>query len=385
MSDLGLFDDERREPAPSRRAGTRQGRRRRGRRRRRKSSPLAPLAAVLVIALFLGGVGYIGYSRLRDYLHPPDYTGAGTGEVTVNVHKGDTAIDIGGTLQHADVVKSAAAFRKAVKDRGVGANLTPGFYRMRKRMQAALALTLILNPKSRVQVTVTIREGMRASEVLTELAGKTGIPLRKYRKAAEDPTALGVPKSWHPHGIEGFLYPATYNVEPNATATSVLKQLVDRFDQASDKLGIVHRAHKMHMTPTQVLTVASLAQAEGGTTDDYPKIARVIYNRVKRNDYLRYLQLDTTVLYALGQRRLRVYNKDTQVNSAYNTYKHPGLPPGPISNPGDDAIDGALHPAHGNWYYFVTTDPKRKITKFTNSSKQFEQFKKELYRNIGGG
>ena len=381
MSDLGLFDDER-DPGPPPRTAARRGRRRHGRRRRRKSSPLAPLAAVMVLILFLGGVGYIGYSRLRDYLNPPDYTGTGTGSVTVNVHKGDSAIVIGGRLQQADVVKSAAAFKKAVKARGVGATLTPGFYRLRHHMQATRALALLLNPKSRIQVTVTIREGMRAREVLTELARTTGIPLHKYQKAARKPHALGVPSSWHAHGIEGFLFPATYKVEPNATAGSVLKQMVQRFDQTADKIGFARRAHHLHLTPMEALTVASLAQAEGGTADDFPKIARVIYNRIKRKDYL---QLDTTVLYALGQRRLRVYNKDTRVNSPYNTYKHPGLPPGPIANPGEDALNAALHPAHGNWYYFVTTDPKRKITKFTSSPKQFARYKKELYRNIGGG
>ena len=385
MSDLGLFDDERRDPPPRARPAARSGRRRRGRRRRRKSSPLAPLAAVMVLVLFLGGVGYIGYSRLRDYLHPPDYSGSGTGEVTVNVHNGDTAVEVGGALENAGVVQSAAAFKKAVEDRNAAASITPGFYRMHKRMQASLALTLMLDPKSRVQVTVTIREGMRGREIISELADKTGIAARKYRRAAQDPEALGVPGSWHARTIEGFLYPATYTIEPNATAQSVLKQMVTRFDQTADDVGLAHRAKKMHMKPLELLTVASLAQAEGGTTEDYPKVARVIYNRIKRDDYLRYLQLDTTVLYALNERRLRVYNKDTQVNSQYNTYKHPGLPPGPISSPGQDAIEAALHPAKGNWYYFVTTDPRKRITKFTNSSKEFEKFKKELYRNIGGG
>lgn len=336
----------------------------------------------MVLVLFVGGVGYIGYSRLRDYLHPPDYSGPGTGQVTVNVRAGDTAIDVGATLQRAGVVHTAAAFRKAVKDRGVGANLTPGFYRLRKHMKASLALTLMLDPKSRVQVKITIREGMRAREIIAELAAKTGIAGSKFREAARDPEALGVPAAWHARTIEGFLYPATYTVEPNATASSVLKQLVARFNQASSDIGILSRAKKLHMKPLSVLTVASLAQAEGGTTADFPKVARVVYNRVKRRDYL---QLDTTVLYALGERRLRVYNKDTQVSSPYNTYKHPGLPPGPISSPGQDAIEAALHPARGNWYYFVTTDPRHRITKFTSSPKQFEKFKKELYRNIGSG
>lgn len=382
MSDLGLFDEEPDGTRGSRRStSARSNRRRRGRRRRRRrSNPLAPLAAVLVLVLFVGGLGYLGYARLRDYLHPPDYDGTGTGQVTVNVRHGDSATDIGTTLRKSEVVKSVDAFVDAVQDGAQQSNMKPGYYQMHKHMKATLALKMLLDPDSRVNAKVTVVEGTRATEIYKLLSKKTGISVRDFTRAARHPEKLGVP-DWG-HGVEGFLYPATYRFDPDATATGILKKMVGRFDQTATKLHLTSKARKLNLKPREALTVASLAQAEGGTTADYPKVARVVYNRVQKSDFL---QLDTTVLYALGERRLRVYHKDLGVRSPYNTYKHRGLPPGPICSPGEEAIQAALSPDQGDWYYFVTTDPKHKVTKFTDSYRQFAKYKKELYRNIGGG
>ncbi|WP_344829995.1 endolytic transglycosylase MltG, partial [Nonomuraea dietziae] len=127
-------------------------------------------------------------------------------------------------------------------------------------------------------------------------------------------------------------------------------------------------------------TVASLVQAEGGRDTDYPKIARVIYNRLKGGTPL---QLDATVTYALGRRTLKVSLKDTKVRSPYNTYRHKGLPPGPIANPGEKALLAALHPAEGDWYWFVTTDPEHRITKFTDKESEFVRYREELNDYLG--
>src|SRR5262249_41531606 len=121
-------------------------------------------------------------------------------------------------------------------------------------------------------------------------------------------------------------------------------------------------------------------QAEAGTAADEPKIARVLYNRISQvnGPAKGHLQLDTTVLYALHKRTLRVYNKDLLVNSPYNTYRVKGLPVGPIDSPGATAINAVLHPANGNWYWFVCVGPDHKITKFTDKDSQFAEFQKEL-------
>jgi UPF0755 protein len=199
-----------------------------------------------------------------------------------------------------------------------------------------------------------------------------------------NPAGLGLP-SYAKGRVEGYLFPARYDLNPNATARDIIKMMVTRFNKEAADADLVARAHAAHLTPGQLVTVASLLQAEGGRHSDFPKIARVIYNRVHQGTPL---QLDTTVLYALNKRDLRVFNKDTQVKSPYNTYLFKGLPPGAIDSPGLPALAAALRPARGDWLFFVTTDPSRKITEFTDNQQDFAQLKKKLDRYLathGGG
>jgi UPF0755 protein len=128
--------------------------------------------------------------------------------------------------------------------------------------------------------------------------------------------------------------------------------------------------------------MASLVQAEGGRLSDYPKIARVIYNRLAQGMPL---QLDSTVLYGLNTYGIIASDQQLNSTSPYNTYKYKGLPPGPIDSPGDAAIRAVLHPASGNWLYFVTVNPKTGETLYTSSPAQFEQFRAELEKNLGQG
>src|SRR5581483_3922153 len=152
------------------------------------------------------------------------------------------------------------------------------------------------------------------------------------------------------------------------------------FNQEATKVDLVSQAHQGNITPAEVITIASLVQAEGGRISDYPKIAEVIYNRLNQGIKL---QLDSTVMFALHKYGILASNADLKVKSPYNTYANPGLPPGPIDSPGDAAIKAALHPVHGNLLYFVTVDPKNRITKFTSSEKVFAQLKAELEKNLG--
>jgi len=157
-----------------------------------------------------------------------------------------------------------------------------------------------------------------------------------------------------------------------------------RFDQEAAAVNLSAAAKHVGLSPGQVIIMASLVQAEGGRLSDYPKIARVIYNRLNQSPPMP-LQLDTTVLYALHSTAPDVTIAQTQVNSPYNTYLHTGLPPGPIDSPGDAAIQAALHPAAGNWTYFLTVDPKTGLTLFTNSFTQFQQFQAQLAQNTKTG
>jgi uncharacterized YceG family protein len=375
MNDLDLFSD----PSPDGHlSADKMGRRaqkvvRKQQRRKRAGGRAAVLFALAFLVAVVGVGGVIGYAVLDDYVHPPDYKGQGAGQVTVQVKDGDLVSQIGATLQHQQVVKSSRAFNDVAKTEPKASTIQPGFYRMRLRMSAKAALALLLNPASRAN-QITIQEGLRLRELLLALNKKTGISLKSFQKAVANPSSLGLPSYAKGH-LDGYLFPARYDIPPKATARDVLKMMIDRFKQEADGLGLETQAKSVGLTPGQVITLASLLQAEGGTHEDFPKIARVIYNRLRNGTPLR---LDTTVLYALNKRTLRVYNKDLLVKSPYNTYAHKGLPLGPIDSPGTVAIDAALHPAQGDWLYFVTTDPRTGHTEYGVTDADFARMKAKL-------
>jgi peptidoglycan lytic transglycosylase G len=352
-----------------------------GRSRRRRFRWLAPLAAVLVILIPLLVAGAYGYSFIKSKYYPPDYSGAGTSYLVVQVPSGATPTSLGPELQKLGVVASARAFVLAAEHSSAPGGLLPGFYGMRRDMKASLAYALLLNPKNLVQVTVTIPEGLRLTDIVATLAKKTGIAIGKYDAVLKDPAQLHLPSYAKGHP-EGYLFPATYEVQPHETALGVLTAMVQAFDQEAASVNLTQAARQVHLTPDQVIIMASLVQAEGGRITDYPKIARVIYNRLAQNIPL---QLDSTVFYALHTYGIVASDKDLNSTSPYNTYKYKGLTPGPIDSPGDAAIKAVLHPASGNWVYFVTVNPKTGLTLFTASEAQFQIYRQELEKNLGQG
>jgi UPF0755 protein len=367
------------EERPSRRRHRDDGRPPRdGGRRRRRFRWIAPLVALLVIVVPLAIGGVYGYHLYMNKYHPADYSGSGTGKLVVQVASGDSASTLAPKLVKLGVVASSRAFVLAAEHSTSGAGLLPGFYGMHKHMKASLAYAILVNPANMVQVKVTIPEGWRLSQTISYLGAHSGIAASAYAKALKDPAALGLP-SYAGGKPEGYLFPATYSVVPHETATGVLKAMVQRFNQEAATVNLVTGAQRVGLTPGQVITMASLVQAEGGRLSDYPKIARVIYNRMKQGIPL---ELDSTVLYGLNTFGIIATNQQLQSPSPYNTYKHKGLTPGPIDSPGNAAIQAVLHPATGNWIYFVTVNPKTGETKFTSSQQQFQEFRQELEQNL---
>jgi UPF0755 protein len=301
--------------------------------------------------------------------------------VVVQVVSGDSPTSLGPKLVRLGVVASARAFVLAAEHSTSSAGLLPGFYGMHRHMQASLAYAALLDQKNLVQIKVTIPEGWRLSQILTYLGAKSGLPASAYRKALQNPASLGLP-AFAKGKPEGYLFPATYAVLPHETALGVLKGMVQRFGQEAATVNLSAGARQVHLSEAQVVIVASLVQAEGGRLSDYPKIARVIYNRLARGMPL---QLDSTVLYGLNKFGILATNQQLTSPSPYNTYKHTGLPPGPIDSPGGAAIQAVLHPAQGNWLYFVTVNPKTGETRYTSSSAQFQQFREELAHNLAKG
>jgi peptidoglycan lytic transglycosylase G len=348
---------------------------------RRRSGWLAGLIAIVVIISGLSVIGFYGFRYIEAKYHPPNFTGAGHGSVTFQVFSGDTPISIAPRLVKAGVVASTQAFVSAAKGSTSGKQLEPGYFRLRKQMNADAAWNLLVSQTTRIQTTVTIPEGLRLSQIIAKLGSSTASSASAYAAAAKNVAALGLPSYAGGH-LEGYLFPATYQVQPGMSATDVLKMMVTRFNQESDSISLPAAARAGQVPVAHVMVIASLIQAEGGQLSDFPKIAEVIYNRLNHNMKL---ELDSTVEYALGKYGIIATNDQLQVNSPFNTYLHTGLPPTPIDSPGKDAIEAALHPAHGDLLYFVTVDPKHHITKFTDSAAEFAKLRQELERNLGQG
>lgn len=376
MNDLDLFSDPYGDGRPpDDRYGRRDQRRvRRRQKRRRRNGRAAALFAMAFLVAVFGTGGVLGYAWLDNKRNPPDYAGQGSGTVTVQVKDGASGSAIGLTLEEHRVVKSARAFVKEYTKELRASSIQPGFYQMRRKMSSAAAMALLLDPKSRAGNQVTIPEGRRAIEVYELLAKKTGISVKEFQAVAKKPDALGLP-SYAKGKVEGYLYPGRYDLDPNGSAEKILQQMVARFNEEAKSLDLAGKARAAGMNPAKVITLASLVQAEGGKPSDLPKISQVIYNRVEKGMPL---QFDTTVLYALNRRTLTVTNQDLQVDSPYNTYKHKGLPPGPIANPGPDAIEAALAPKEGPWLFFIATDPTKKITEFAETETERQKLENKF-------
>ncbi len=350
--------------------GSRRGRG--GRSRRRISRVLAPLVAlVLLVALAAGGY------KIYRHFQSPDFSGPGTGEVTVQVLPGDTATSLAPRLVKLGVVASTSSFISAAKDSSNPTGLEPGFFRLRHHMNSAMAYALLLSSSARIQSVVTIPEGLRETQILTTLEQKTHTPASAFTKALSDTAALGLP-SYANGNPEGYLFPATYDFNPGTSATTMLKTMVTSYNQEASSIDLTAAAKTAELTPAQVITVASILEAEAGSPKYYADVAEVIYNRLNQGMFL---ELDSTVNYALHRFGVSLTNAQLHVNSPYNTFIHLGLPPGPIDSPGNAAIEAALHPAHGDFLYFVTVNLKTGQTLFTNSAAQFQQFEQECDQN----
>jgi UPF0755 protein len=349
--------------------------------KRRRSK--APIVALTVVVIFLAAVAGGGVYAYKWYsARHADWTGSkGFGVVDVQVKPGEFACSasLENTLVSDGVVASAEAFCDAAKNASDSASLEPGTFKLKKHMGAALAWKLLINPKSRVQQGVVVPDGDRATKIITLLAKGTGLPLSQFQAALKNTSALGLP-SWAKGNPEGFLWPATYDFQPGETALDMLKAMVTEFNVQVKDLNLAAKARKAQFTEYQVITEASLLEGEVGPKY-FADVARVIDNRLNQGMDL---GLDSTVAYATNKYTFDLTSSDLNVDSKYNTFKHAGLPPGPIDSPDAAAIDAVLSPNNSatarTWLYFVTVNKAGK-TLFTDSASQFQIWSNEAKQN----
>ncbi|GIF13268.1 endolytic transglycosylase MltG [Actinoplanes teichomyceticus] len=376
----------------------------RGRWRHRKAGGRGRtlMAFTLVLLLFaaLGGGAYLGFDKVRGFFTAEDYAGPGTGSAIVEVKSGDTATDIGNTLYKLGVVKSAEAFIDAAKDDPKSSGIQVGSYKLRKEMKATDALAMLLDRANLDANRVTIPEGVISLQIFELLSKATKIPVAEFKKAAKDPQKLGVPALWFKRNdgkkvdktdIEGFLYPATYDIPEKATATSILQMIIKNFNAEMEKLDFVDQVRTnladLNISPYEALVAASITQVEALLPEDMGPVVRVLYNRAYTGDFpCSCLQLDSTVNYWL-----RITGKDAkssdklrvdELHGEDNPYRYnvPGMAIGPISSPGEDALKGAMNPPKNDYFFFLTVD-KKGTTAFGKTNDDHEKNRRLACKN----
>jgi UPF0755 protein len=335
------------------------------------------IAVVVILGLTGGGAAYAWSNyepqirKLMGWeLPPPDYHGEGTGQATIVISSGDTGVEVTNSLLDAGVIKNFDTFYRLLLAQKTPVQFFPGYYVLAEKMSSAAALAALQNPSSRVEHTALIPEGKSIDQVFDILSTATDIPVADFEAAAKDPTVYGVSKK--APSLEGYLFPATYKFDPGVDASSVLKTLVDRTFASLDAAGVAPDDR------LKVLTLASIIQREAGRdSKDFYKVSRVFTNRLDNGWHL---ESDATVSYGTG-RTHTVWTTSAEradKSNKYNTYANPGLPIGPIGAAGDLAIDAALHPVDGPWFYFVPVNLDTGETVFSVTLQQHNAAVKKL-------
>ena len=274
------------------------------------------------------------------------------------------------------VVKSLSAFIRAFEANKAAVGIRPGSYTLKKEMSASGAIAALLDDANRMDNTVTVTPGQTKEQVAEQIALVTDIPLDQVKTAMADATTIGLPAEANGN-VEGWLAPGSYELAEGETAESLITQMVAATKKQLDDLGVSAADRE------KVLTKASILEREVRNPEYLPMVSRVIDNRLAdtNGETRGLLQMDSTVLYGVGKTGGIPTAEDLAADNPYNTYRNPGLPPSPISQPSSQAINAAIHPAEGNWLYFVTVDLDSGETLFaathdeqTQNTKRLEEY-----------
>lgn len=336
---------------------------RRSRAGKRRGLLISLISIGVVVVLGGVGAGLFVTGALDSFIKtgPADYEGSGTGSVSFTISEGDIGEDIALNLYEQGVTASFESFYELLLTTEPAPTFVPGVFMLKEKMSAAAALAALLDPANAQVDTVAIPEGTSEARIIELIAEATGIPLADIQAEAADVASYGVPAE--APKLEGFLFPATYTFTPGTSAREILQTMVDRCMQALDDAGVAPEDR------FKIITMASLIQKEAGIAEDFPKVSRVFWNRLDENLWPSgLLESDATVAYGAGVKRVETTVAErADESNPYNTYVHPGLY-APISNPGDVAINAALNPVEGPWFYFVAVNYETGETIFSTTA-----------------
>lgn len=297
-------------------------------------------------------------------------------EVQFVVEPGDTPEEVYDRLEKEGIIGNALIFRLENIIKSTNTDYKPGEYTLNSNMKTDTINSILRNDPENTEITIRILEGYSIKNIATYLEANEIIPAEtfiwasynrayKHRVLEDKPISL--------HWLEGYLFPDTYRIrsdlEPSQTADSIINKMLDRFE---DKYfgTFEQRVTENGMLMNEVITIASIIEKDFPREDERAKGAEVIYNRLRRQMNL---QMPSTLLYALDEKvRLdRLTEEDRNVDSLYNTYNRPGLPPGPICNPGEKCIEAALKQGDGNLLYCVLINEETYEHFFTSSEEEY--------------
>jgi len=322
------------------------------------------LVGFVVLALVGGAAVVANFEWIRgEYqkLTSLDYEGPGVGEVVVRIESGEDGFVVANKLFDAGVVRDVDSFYRLLLDRNP--IFYPGSFTLKLQMSNEAALAAVTNQANILSFQVTIPEGYRVVEIFEEVSRITSIPIADLWSAAENLSAYGIPEE--APTIEGYLFPDTYSFDLKVTAEEIISIMVTRMETALTDAGVAKEDwHK-------VLTLASITQREAKQEPDFYKVARVFANRVAVGMPL---ETDPTISYSYDGTDMSKAPRQDQIDYGYNTYLVGGLPPGPISSPGELAIDATLNPVTGEWLFFVTINLATGETKFSKTLAEHESW-----------
>ena len=315
----------------------------------------------LAIALFVGAA-LVGVQFLRPILgldRVSDYPGPGSGEVVVNVAAGSGAAAVADSLVKQGIVADAKTFLKEFS--ATGASLHPGDFTFKKEMRAKDAAEILAGTSGEKVLYIALNAGLRVGESLDAIAAGASVDRKELDALNAQPAQFGLPAQ--AKSLEGYLAPGEYRFPVGTSAKDIVAKLVTTTLDALTSAGVTDPAKQY-----EVLTVASIVQAEGGRAD-YGNVAGAVYNRLKPNPETGGLiQSDATVTYGLGRKSYHITEEEkADASNPYNTYSHTGLPPGPIGSPGTTAIKAAASPTPNDYLYWVTVNLDTGETKFSKT------------------
>lgn len=336
------------------------------------------LVRLLCTLLLIGGWSVLIYFYVDHTLGSPKREKT----VILEIPNGASSTEVGQLLEQKGLIRYDWFFNAYVRFKGNSSGLRAGIFEIPPDKDLDGILQIIASGKQNTY-RVTIPEGFTVKQIADRLE-KHGVDRDRFLEVAEKedfpyPFVQEIESSdQRIHRLEGYLFPSTYEIRKGASPEEIIDLMLREFQKRLQQDGVEEKLKERKLTVDKWVTIASIVEREGQMNEELPKISGVINNRLEIGMPL---QVDATIQYLRGEQKARLLYKDLEVDSPYNTYKVKGLPPGPISSPGEAALQAALKPEKHDYLYYVTRKDGTKLHYFSKTYKEHLALKSKSEKN----